>query len=133
MKKTVWGFTRILLLGIFFVLPQTVVADGIVPCATSTNSAMCTLCDLFKGVQNVINWLMGALAIVALTILVAAAIMYIVSAGNSKTVETAKEAIKSTLFGFAIVLLAWLIINTVFFVLPIGDAKYKNWWTISCS
>lgn len=132
MKKTVWGFMRALLSGVVFVFPLTVLAEGLVPCGR-TGQEMCKLCDLFKGIQNVINWLMGALAIAALTILVAAAIMYIASAGNSKTVETAKEAIKSTLFGFAIVLLAWLIINTVFFVLPIGDAKYKNWWTISCS
>lgn len=132
MRKAIRVVSANFLVGVL-AFPVAVSAAGLVPCATSeSGDAMCTLCDLFKLIKNIIDWLMGILAIVALVILVVAAIMYIVSTGNSKLVESAKDAIKNTLFGFAIVLLAWVIINVVFFVLPTG-AKYKdNWWTMSC-
>jgi len=89
------------------------VQAGLVPCGlTSNKSDKCTLCHLFEGIQNIVNWGKTILLVVALVAIVAGAIMYIISAGNSGMMESAKGLIKQALWGVAIVLGAWVIVNT---------------------
>lgn len=129
-------FSAILLLGIaifFSILPVTVDAEGLVPCG-GAGEDVCTLCHLFSGVQNIINWGMRILTAVAFVVLVAMAIVYIVSAGNSQMMETAKTGIKNTLIGFTLVLLSWVIVNAVILLLPINKTFVTgDWWKVSCS
>ena len=92
---------------------------GIVPCGRSCDNpntkdneyCPCTLCHLLVGIHRIIGWGFKILTFVAVASLVGAGIMYIVSAGNEKLMETAKTFAKHTLMGFAIVLAAWLIVN----------------------
>ncbi len=90
-------------------------AAGIVPCGRNSGTAEemqpCTLCHLFIGIHRIIDWGFKILTFVAIASLVLAGIMYMISAGNEKMMETAKNLIKHTLAGFAIVLGAWLIVN----------------------
>ena len=112
--------------------PSTPPSNGLVPCGDS-GEPECTLCFIFTGIQNIINWGMMILTTTAFVILVAMAIVYIVSAGNSSVMETAKTGIKNTLIGFGIVLLSWVIINAVILLLPINTGFVTgNWWTINC-
>lgn len=108
-------------------------SGGLVPCG-GTGQSTCTLCHLFQLIQNIINWGMRILTAVAFVMLVAAALMYIASAGNSSMMESAKTFIKNTLVGFTIVLLSWVIINAVILVLPINKSYVTgNWWQVSCN
>ena len=92
---------------------------GIVPCGRSCDNpntkdneyCPCTLCHLLVGIHRIIGWGFKILTFVAVASLVGAGIMYIVSAGNEKLMETAKTFAKHTLMGFAIVLAAWLMVN----------------------
>jgi len=111
-------------------------AAGLVPCGNGSDEAnRCTLCHLFKGIQNIIKWGEGILIIVAIVAIVAGAIMYIISAGNSSAMESAKGIIKQALWGVVITLGAWLIVNTTIWL--IGGNLNKNlgianWYDFQC-
>lgn len=134
MRKISYGIVAGIV-GMFFSTPSFAVAQGLVPCGTIWGaSEACTLCHLFMLIKNIIDWGMLVLTAVTFVILVAMAIYYIVSAGNSQMIETAKTGIKNTLIGFCVVLLSWVIINAVFLVLPIDRRVVTgNWWEISCN
>jgi len=113
-QKSIAFFATLLLVGCFLFF-STVDAAGIVPCGRNSGTAeemqSCTLCHLFVGIHRIIEWGFRILTFVAIASLVGAGIMYIISAGNEKMMETAKNLVKHTLIGFAIVLGAWLIVN----------------------
>ncbi len=110
---------------------------GLVPCGHGSDPAnRCTLCDLFVGVQRIIQWGKNILVAVALTAMVVGGIMYIVSAGNQQMMESAKNVIKQALVGVIIVLGAWLIINTVMWLIVVkndmGVGAGGSWYNFSC-
>ncbi len=110
---------------------------GLVPCGHGTNvDDRCTLCDLFVGIDRIIKWGRNILVAVALTALVAGGIMYIVSAGNQQMMENAKTLIQQALVGVLIVLGAWLIVNTVIWLLVVKSGMgvgAGNWWNFDCN
>lgn len=96
--------------------PFLVEAAGLVPCG-GNNEEMCTLCHLIIGIKGLIDWGFTILVFIALLAIVIAGIMYIVSAGSDQEMEKAKNMVKQTLTGVAIILGAWLLINTTFLLL----------------
>lgn len=68
---------------------------------------------------------------IAIAVMVAMAIMYIVSAGNEDMMATAKKGILASLIGIVVILLAWVIVNFIF-TLPIfannGLVKQDGSW-----
>ena len=110
---------------------------GLVPCGHGTNvDNRCTLCDLFVGIDRIIKWGRNILVAVALTALVAGGIMYIVSAGNQQMMENAKTLIQQALVGVLIVLGAWLIVNTVIWLLVVKSGMgvgAGDWWNFDCN
>ena len=109
---------------------------ALVPCGKSTDTGMCTLCHLIVGIVNVVAYAFLIFVGVALVMLVAAGIMYIISAGNTTMMESAKKLMKSALAGFALVLLAWLIINTTMLVISARTdlgVGATNWYTFTCN
>ena len=110
-------------------------ADGLVPCGTGTTDP-CTLCHLIVGIQGLISWGMGILVIAAITAITISGIIYIISSGNSSLTKQAKDFVTSAVIGFAIMLGAWLIVNTTLNLLPtktdLGIQK-ESWYKFSCS
>ena len=111
-------------------------SGGLVPCAgDSTYANRCTLCDLLVGIRDIVAWGKNILIILAILAIVIGAIMYIISAGDSGAMESAKNVIKQALWGVVIVLGAWLIVNTVLWLfakkadLGIG---VTNWYDFQC-
>ena len=109
---------------------------GLIPCGHGSDpNNRCTLCDLFVGIGRIIDWGRNILVAVALAALVIGGIMYIVSAGNQQMMESAKNVIKQALIGVAIVLGAWLIINTIIWLLVVKSdmgVGAGNWWNFDC-
>jgi hypothetical protein len=119
MKNKLLSLSMVLLLVLPVLLSFPLLAQaeegGIVPCGGPSDP--CTICHLIVGVKRLINWgssILIALCLLAFTI---AGIMYIVSSGNPQMIETAKKFMTSTLSGFAIVLGAWVIVNTSMLIL----------------
>ncbi len=111
---------------------QSVSADGLVPCGTGSRPP-CTLCHLVVGVKGIIDWGMNVMTFFAIAIITAMGIVYIVSAGNNSMMTTAKNGIKSTMIGFAVMLGSWVIIN--FFMITLannGVGHATNWYTFTC-
>ncbi|KKP68018.1 MAG: Peptidoglycan-binding domain 1 protein [Candidatus Moranbacteria bacterium GW2011_GWE1_35_17] len=143
-KKTI--FSTLIFSTFVFCFPAITFAyEGLVPCggsgATDTPTTPCNLCHLFEGIQNLINWGEIVLVTIAVVAIVAGAIMYIISAGDSGMMESAKGVIKQALWGVVIVLGAWVIVNTALWLLTSkiykggsGDAKLgiSNWYDFQC-
>ena len=97
----------------FSFLPDSVSATGLVPCGDA--STPCTLCHFITGIANIITRIRDVMFFIGLAIITAMGIVYIVSGGNPKLIETAKNGIKNTLIGIIFILFAWFIVNMVMF------------------
>lgn len=99
-------------------------AAGLVPCGNGSEYAdRCTLCHLVVGFDDLIDYGFNILIFVALAALLAAGVLYIVSTGDEGLITTAKGIMKNTLFGFAFVLLGWLLVNFTLYVLGGKDSN----------
>jgi hypothetical protein len=78
--------------------------------------------------QNIFQFLLAISFAIALLFLTIAGILYLVSSVNEKLMTTAKDALKYTLFGFAGTLLAWVLVNSVAYVL--GYKDNNKWWSL---
>src|SRR4030043_431574 len=84
------------------------------PGVTPPESAnRCTLCDIFKLAQNIINFILAAIFVIAPIFVIAGGIMMLTSAGEPDKVSRGKKAITSAIIGLIIALLSWVIINVV--------------------
>lgn len=112
----------------FFLVPVAPAEAGIIPCGLTTDdtnqagdqTAKCTLCHLIIGINSIIVFLRNIMSAIAIAVIVAMAFIYITSAGDEGRMRFAKGGIAAALIGFAIILLAWVIVN---FVLTIRDSS----------
>jgi hypothetical protein len=109
---------------------------AIVPCGNGSEYAdRCTLCHLVVGFDGLIDYGFKIFIFVALLSITASGIFYIVSTGNQEMMGKAKGVIVNTLFGFAFVLLAWLIVNVTISVLGVDMGLIKpgkTWGSFEC-
>lgn len=109
---------------------------GLVPCGTSYSSdKVCTLCHLVLGVQGLVQWGLKVMTYIALAVITAMGILYIMSGVDTDLAKTAKGGIKASLTGFVLMLGGWVIINFIITSLApsIGAEKGGNWYTFVCS
>lgn len=128
-------------LSVFLLTATGANSAGLVPCGLGASDP-CTLCHLIVGIKGLIDWGMKIIVTLSLTGITIAGIMYIISSGDTELTKRAKTFITSIVIGFALMLGAWLIINTVLFLFSAkkgADDTYslglesKNWYTFSCS
>ncbi len=108
---------------VFLAVPSPADA-GLVPCGANTDdpgttyneTEQCSICHLVSGVSVLTTYIRDIMVFAALAIIVAMGILYIVSAGNPGMMETAKKGVFASLAGLVIILAAWIIVNTVMFV-----------------
>ena len=126
------------LLSVSFVLAQWRPGDPIVPCGNIKDAAgnitnHCTQCELLHLVRNVIDFLMiGAAPVLATAFFIWAGINMILGGANPGMLSQGKEMFKNTIIGLLIVMLAWLITNTVIQTLKEPSAD-GNWWSVTCA
>ncbi|MDO8565881.1 MAG: hypothetical protein Q7S04_01695 [Candidatus Moranbacteria bacterium] len=144
-------FARFFLLGFFFfslavtAIPSPTLAAGLIPCGRSTDDPStttinetdkCTICHIIVGGQGIMDWGLKVMTFVAIAVIVAMAVLYIVSAGNDGMMTTAKGGIKAAFIGFAVMLGAWLIISTtirIFSATIPGLDITSNGFSFSCN
>ena len=119
-----------------------VTTGGLMPCGrdwddpatTWTDSDPCTLCHLIILASEIINFLMGLVAVVALLALIIGGLLYVKTAGDAGLITVAKQNINKIFSGFVIIFIAWLIVNVIMvlfgFTDPLGDA---SWQVFSCN
>ncbi|MBI4426135.1 MAG: hypothetical protein HY567_01015, partial [Candidatus Kerfeldbacteria bacterium] len=66
--------------------------------------------DLKNTVINIISWVLGILALVAVVMIIIGGFQWLTAAGNEEKIEKAKKVISAAVIGLIIVLLAWAIV-----------------------
>lgn len=69
--------------------------------------------DLAQVVENARLWAMGIIAALATLFLVLGAVRYVIAGGDPGEVERAKLAIRSAMFGYAVALLAPVLLTVL--------------------
>lgn len=99
------------LLLVLFLLPTIAFGqEGFVQCGYER---MCNVCDLVLMVNNIITWMFGILALLAVMGLMVAGFRLVVSGGDVGAWTSAKQMFTNIIVGFVIVLAAWLIVDTI--------------------
>lgn len=133
--RRIWlSFSLFFLVTGFTLTPFASEAAGLVPCgrnlddATTTinETAICTLCHVIVAGKGVMDWGVRVMVAIGLVVITAMGIWYIVSAGDKGMIEQAKSGIKSTLIGIAVILSAWLLVNTVLLLMAQETDSTKN-------
>lgn len=120
---------------VIIVIPFFTYARGLVPCGGEGEDP-CNLCFLFKMLENVMNFLVNTVGIVATLFLVIGGIILLISGSNKNLYETGKKIITNTVVGTAIVLTAWILINTILTIsgfTRINIGLTGNWFELECS
>jgi hypothetical protein len=68
-------------------------------------------------IANIINYVVGALGLVAVLFLIIGGVQYMTAGGDDGKVESATKTIKNALIGLAVIVLSGLIVNFVFSIL----------------
>jgi hypothetical protein len=90
----------------------------LVPCSGYVDASgkfvdACTYADLFILIQNIINFAVYLAVPIGTIAIVAAGIMYVMSAGNEKYRSMAKTVLTTAAIGLLLTLAAFLIIQTI--------------------
>ena len=101
-------FISLLTVVVILSVPYVAAAQSFVTC----EGRECGLCHLISTGQNVLNWLVGILTIIAVLMLVYAGFRLVTSAGNPEAKQLAKSIISNILIGYTIVLASWLLVDT---------------------
>lgn len=120
-------FPLLLLAG--FASPAMAQARGLVPCGgyaddKGAREPACSPQFFFAMAARVINFLIAAAGIYAVFQMVFSGFRLIISMGNEEDVTTNKKALTNVVVGFVLVLMAYVLINTVInFILLDGAPK----------
>lgn len=101
--------------------------EGLVPCfgvdnpETPENEA-CTYNDLIALVNGLITYIVQIGTGIAALLFAYAGFLYLTAGGNKGKARKAKTIFKNVIYGFIIILAAWLVVNTILAALGVGDA-----------
>ena len=123
---------------VFMLLSTPLSAEAaLVNCGTRANPTPCTICHLVQGGVSLMDWGLTIMSAIGIVVIVAMAIMYIVSAGDEGLMGSAKSGIKAALIGFAVMLSAWLIVHTTLRIFGAnsltGYQQGSNVFSFTCS
>lgn len=122
----------VILVGVYILItPLTSLAAGLVPCG-GVGQGACQTCHVVMLMDNVVDWLIAILSIVAAIIFIYAGARLVVSLGDTSAKEMAKRHISNVIIGYIILLACWILIDTVTKFL-LNDQTYGTWNQIQCS
>lgn len=127
-----------LIFPIFFIsilFPLLVYSKGLVPCGGPEENP-CTVCDLLVLVQNVIEFIIRAAFIICIVLIIYGGFRWLLSLGKPENIALGQRTIINAVFGLLIVLAAWLIIHTIFWLLAPKiegiDNIQSSWYKLEC-
>jgi len=123
-----------------FIIIPTLAQAGLVPCGLSVDdpstpkneTLACGFCDFFKLIDNLFDFVMRMVIVVATLMLVVGGVYFFFAGANPGALETGKKIITSTIIGLVIIFSAFLIVGTVLSAIGLADWTqniYKNWWS----
>lgn len=129
-KKTV--IFVLVFIAVFFLVGQAWALDPLVPCGRE-GTPDCQTCDILKLVKNISDFILTYLVPgLATLFFLWAGFLILLGGGIPSQVQSGKNIFKTTVYGIAIMMLAWLIVNTVLRTVA-GDQNIANeWWKLEC-
>ncbi len=114
--------------------PTFVEAQGLVPaCGVPDTGGYCELCHVVGLIDNVIDFIIIDLSWPVAAILFAyAGFLYLTSAGNPGQITKARSIFGDVAIGFIIILVAWLVVDTVMKTLVDQSTFGRPWNQIEC-
>jgi len=105
--------------------PLLAQAFSLIPCGgySTASTAPCTINDFFYLIARLINWLITVGGIYAVFHIIISGFRMVISQGNQEAVKKAQEGVANAIIGFALVLAAFLIVNTVVNSLLLSKCK----------
>lgn len=119
--KKVLGHAAVV--GVLFA-PFIVMGAGLVPCGGS-GEPECGLSHLIGLGNNVIEFLIMIAALIAVILLAIGGFKLVISQGNPAAMEQAKSRIWNVFIGFVIILIAYLVVQTILTLLTGGG--FETW------
>ena len=103
------------------------------PCTEICECAPCTLCHFFVLFKRIVDFAtLNILFPLAVLMIVVGGVMFLTAGGDPGRIGGAKKILTATVIGLAIILVAWLIVDTVItFITPAGS-PFQQWHTINC-
>jgi hypothetical protein len=104
--------------------------QGLVPCSGED----CTVCHLWQMFDNIVKFLVQ-ISFAAGALGVAVGGFFIMTAGGSENrIRQGREILKTVIVGILIVLLSWVVLNTLFQILAKGIQGWdpRFWYEIRC-
>lgn len=80
---------------------------------TSSSAAVTAAPTLLEIIQNVLNFLLSLVGVLAIVMLVWGGVMYLTSAGDEKRADTAKSIVKWAIIGIAVALASLVLVTQV--------------------
>lgn len=78
--------------------------------------------------QNIVNFLIGAAFIITTLLIVVGAFRMMISAGDVKAIGSAKANITSAVYGLVIVLISWVVMNSLIAAFVDKNKCTGTWW-----
>lgn len=98
------------LVGMLLLAPYTASAAGLVPCS---GAADCNFDALVKLAQNILNFIVSISVVIAAGMFAFAGFLYFTDGGSEKNISKAHTIFTSVAIGLVIVLVAWLLVDTI--------------------
>jgi hypothetical protein len=115
----------ILVTGYALLVTVSVASAAIVPC-TGTD---CTVCSLFVGTSNLINFLLKDIAFpLGVVAILYGGFMIMTAGGSEEQVKKGKTALQYAVIGIIVAFAAWLIIDTILKALLAGGVSGIKGW-----
>lgn len=128
-----WRSSGLYFLGLPALLgfPISASAERLVTC-TGVGDGACDACALVAMMNNIIGWIMAVAVIIAAMLFVYAGFQLVVSRGDVARRESAKAIFINTIGGLVLLLLAWVVVDTIMKVLLDRDGEIGVWNEITC-
>lgn len=118
-QKIILSLFVVLLAMFFITAPHFSEAAGLVPCGGygTDSTKPCTVLDMFVLVAKITNFLIACSGIYAVYVIINNSFWLILSVGNEENITKHKGGITNAIVGFVLVLMSYMLVNTVVNVL----------------
>lgn len=111
---------------------------GLIPCGKNLNDPAtdwnecqeCGLCAFVLMIQLILEYLLKIMGVIAVLALVVSGVYHILAAGNAGKLERAKKMAERVVLGFAMALMAWIVVDFVLSALGFIDPVAGDWYVI---
>lgn len=107
---------------------------ALVPCG-GQGQPPCQLCHIFVLFNTIISYILTILTPIIAGLMLVVGGFYMLFAGPSPQLfEKGKSIIKGAVVGLIIIMISWVLLNTVFTYIGVAEwTGLGTWWEISCS